>query len=139
MAIKHSIPTVRKSVGFYGRSNESEELQQAITAAQEAQGNLVLLAGEAGIGKTRLAEQVLNTCGLRILRAAASLSARSPYAPICALLRDYLRNTSYTPENWGPLAPHLALLLPELGAKPAVDDPSSSDRSTLLRVQSDSG
>ena len=43
---------------FVGRSAEREELLSALAQARSGQGALFLVAGEAGIGKTRLAEAV---------------------------------------------------------------------------------
>src|SRR5919204_4952665 len=42
-----------------GRRDELRELSAALTAARVGQSALILLAGEAGIGKTRLAEAIV--------------------------------------------------------------------------------
>ena len=41
-----------------GREAERETLSQAIASARRGSGSLLLLCGEAGVGKTRLAEEV---------------------------------------------------------------------------------
>ena len=43
---------------FFGRSREISRLQSALDGASSSQGELVLLVGDAGIGKTRTAERV---------------------------------------------------------------------------------
>lgn len=81
----------------------------------------MLLSGEAGAGKTRLASAALGRSDLRVVRGAAT-PASSPYAPIAAVLRAYLRKVPGGLDGCGPLRAQLALLLPELGpAGPAAD------------------
>ena len=43
---------------FVGRDREMAELQAGLEDALGGQGRLFLIAGEPGIGKTRLAEQL---------------------------------------------------------------------------------
>ena len=67
-----------------------------------------------------------------VIHGEAGPEAMLPYGPISAVLRAYLRATpagSGDPLGDAPLAPHLALLLPQLG--PA---PDGSDRVTLFEV-----
>ncbi len=109
-----------------GRQREQAELQRALAAVQQGQGGLVLLAGEAGVGKTRLAEDFLTQSGCLILKGGASETATPPYGPITMILRTYLRLRPGDLTRCGPLAKYLALLLPELGAAP-----DQSDRATL--------
>jgi DNA-binding CsgD family transcriptional regulator len=109
-----------------GREAESERLLQAVERARGGAGSLLLLSGEAGVGKTRLTEEV---GGAAVLRGAAGPSARTPYGPVVALLRAYLRARPDGLDGDSPLKPHLAMLLPELGPQAA-----SSDRATLTEA-----
>jgi DNA-binding CsgD family transcriptional regulator len=109
-----------------GRDAERETLSQAIARARRGSGSLVLLCGEAGVGKTRLAEEVAGRESDLVLRAAASSSAVAPYAPVVALLRAYLRARPGGLDGAGRLRPHLAILVPELGPQAV-----ASDRATL--------
>ncbi|MGA8260532.1 MAG: AAA family ATPase [Arenicellales bacterium] len=118
------IPSAANVGGLYGRDNELLELERSLADAREARGRVVLLAGETGIGKSRLAEVFLDNCSLRTLRTGASASMRAPYAPIRALLRDYFRRTGVDPAGWGPLGRYLAMVLPELGPRPEAGDQS---------------
>ena len=108
-----------------GREAEREWLEEAVAAALVGQGALVLLAGEAGVGKSRLADEVAAASEALALRGAASPAATLPYGPVLGALRGYLRSAPGALASCGPLQGHLALLLPELG--PAV---AASDRAT---------
>ncbi len=50
---------------FVGREGETQQVRSALDRALSGQGNLVLLAGEPGIGKTRLAEELTTYARLR--------------------------------------------------------------------------
>src|SRR3954454_11736682 len=112
-----------------GREAEREALSQAIERARRGSGSLLLLSGEAGGGQTRLAEEVAAGSADVVLRGAASSSARAPYGPLVGLLRCYLRANPHGLEGESRLRPHLAILLPELGAQA-----SASDRATLTEA-----
>jgi DNA-binding NarL/FixJ family response regulator len=112
-----------------GREAESARLEQAVERAREGAGSLLLLCGEAGVGKSRLAEEAAASSSARVLRGAASDGATAPYGPIVAAFRSCLRIESQALADCGPLRAHLALLLPELG-QPAAE----SDRSTIFEA-----
>lgn len=114
------------SSALVGRGAEQERLASALKQAELGAGSLVLVAGEAGVGKTRLVQDV---AGEAALWGRASRSAAVPYGPIAAALRAFLRSQPGAFAKIGPLGSHLALLLPELG-EPA----SSSDRATLFEA-----
>jgi DNA-binding NarL/FixJ family response regulator len=114
--------------GLLERDSEHARLQAALTEALEGHGSLVLLAGEAGVGKTRLAEEVLGRADAHFLRGAASPGTPA-YGPVTLALREFLRAVPGGLSRCGPLRRHLALLLPELGE--AIEE---SDRATLFEA-----
>src|SRR3954470_21906792 len=116
-------------IALVGREAERARLQQAVDRARHGDGSLLLLSGEAGVGKTRLAEEVAAAADTLVLRGAASNSALALYGPVVALLRSYLRARPDGLDDCGPLRPHLAMLLPELG-----EHSPSSDRATLTEA-----
>jgi len=112
-----------------GREDERARLAQAVERARNDRGGLLLLSGEAGVGKSRLAAEVLATSGAIALHGAAASRSTAPYAPIVAALRSRLRQAPGALDGCGPLRTHLALLLPELG-----EPPPASDRATLFEA-----
>lgn len=113
---------------FVGRAQETAELDAALSATRAGRGGVLLLAGEAGVGKTRLATQTLYRSDLLILESGLQESA-PPYAPIAAALRAYLRIVPNGLSDYGPLTAYLPLLLPELGSTPV-----GGDRATLFEA-----
>ncbi len=107
--------------GLIGRAAERAQLDAAAAAAADGRGSLLLIGGEAGVGKTRLATDVLGAGELRFLRGAAMPSG-SPYGPLTAALRAYLRAVPGGLNGCGPLRQQLAVLLPELGPGGTVPD-----------------
>ncbi len=112
-----------------GRECERDVIAQAASRARDGQGELLLLSGEAGVGKTGLSEEALAQSGLLVLRGAVSQDATPPYGPLVAALRAYRRSVPDGLADSGPLSAHLALLMPELG--PTAEQ---SDRSTLFEA-----
>jgi predicted ATPase len=112
-----------------GREAESAVLTDALDRARQGSGTLLLLSGDAGVGKTRLADELAAGSAALVLRGAATNSVTPPSGPIVAALRSYLRAEPDGFADCGPLRSHLALLLPELG-EPAAE----SDRSTIFEA-----
>jgi DNA-binding CsgD family transcriptional regulator len=115
-----------------GREAECALLSSAAERARAGHGALILLSGEAGVGKTRLAEELAADAAAGstvaaaatplVLRGAASSAAVVPHGPLIAVLRAYLRGHPEGLDGLGPLRAHLALLLPELGEPAANGD-----------------
>jgi predicted ATPase/DNA-binding CsgD family transcriptional regulator len=111
-----------------GRDRELGQLAELLAAAAAGEGRLVLLAGEAGAGKTRLAEAAIADGTLTPVRGAAAVRGATPYGPLVAVLRDALRRgmRGFTS---GPLSVHLGTILPEL--EPPAEP---CDRATLFEA-----
>src|SRR5512143_2353218 len=106
-----------------GRAAPLARLRQLLEQARLGNGGIALLAGEAGVGKTRLVEESLRDAGdMLVLRGAANENA-APYGPLVAALRAYLRQEPNGFAACGPLAGYLALVLPELGPAHEGSDP----------------
>jgi len=103
---------------FVGRESEMETLQEVWQEARLDEGKLVLVSGEAGVGKTRLVEEFVVQAeleGARVARGQCVESGGSAYRPWREILRVLVRYVEDTDEcvlkREGPL---LATLLPEL-------------------------
>lgn len=110
-----------------GRQEELDRVQRALERAREGHGSLLLVSGEAGVGKSRLAREA--TLDEDVLRGAAVEGVTAPYGPIVDALRSRLRTDPQGLSECGPLRSHLALLLPELG-----DPAPESERATIFEA-----
>ncbi|MEA2135813.1 MAG: hypothetical protein QOC68_3722, partial [Solirubrobacteraceae bacterium] len=115
--------------GLIGRHAERARLEGALQAARLGEGSIVLLSGEAGVGKTRLVADLAAGSDAVVLRGAASQAGAAPYSPVIAALRSFLHANPDGLAQCGPLRAHLALLLPELG-----DPAPAADRPTLFEA-----
>ena len=112
-----------------GREDALAKLQSAFVAAKGGSGGIILISGEAGVGKTLVAEESLARSELNVFTARLTEDTSSPYAAIITLLRDRLRSETCEKIDVGPLGPYLALLLPELGSPP-----EETDREILIET-----
>ncbi|UCC52575.1 MAG: AAA family ATPase [Anaerolineaceae bacterium] len=113
-----------------GRQSEQGELNRLLDSTIDKHGKLVLVAGEAGMGKTRLVEECLRQSSFLVLKNAASETATPSYAPIIAILRAWLRTGDVADfTGCDSLTPYLASILPELGIAP-----NKSDQATLFEA-----
>ncbi len=105
---------------FVGRERELAELEGALDDALAGSGRLVLLAGEPGIGKTRLAEELMARARghrAQVLVGRCWEAGGAPaYWPWVQSLRAYIRETEPATlrAQLGAGGPDLAQLLPEL-------------------------
>jgi predicted ATPase len=105
---------------FVGRESELAELYAGLDDAFAGRGRLFLLVGEPGIGKSRLAEELIAEArarGARVLVGRCWEAGGAPaYWPWVQSLRAYVREVEPTTlrDELGPAAVDLAQLLPEL-------------------------
>jgi DNA-binding NarL/FixJ family response regulator len=71
-----------------GRERERAELQAAVAQARAGRGSFVLLAGEAGVGKTALARVVLQDSGLAVHQGAGLQGGAPAYWPLTAAVPE---------------------------------------------------
>jgi DNA-binding CsgD family transcriptional regulator len=78
--------------GLLGRRTEAETLDRLLTQARSGAGQVLVLRGEAGIGKTALLDQVsARAAGFRVARAAGVESESAfPYAGLHQLCAPFL-------------------------------------------------
>jgi DNA-binding CsgD family transcriptional regulator/tetratricopeptide (TPR) repeat protein len=82
----------RTSEVFVGRVDEFGELERALDAARAGSGATVLVAGDAGIGKTRLASELARRAGdagfdVLLGRSIDFVGTEIPYQPLVEALR----------------------------------------------------
>jgi predicted ATPase len=80
---------------FVGRGEENRFLVDRLTRARDGKGSLVLVSGEAGIGKTRLVHELGKTAAevgfLFLTGKCISQKDADPYLPFLDALRSYVR------------------------------------------------
>jgi class 3 adenylate cyclase/tetratricopeptide (TPR) repeat protein len=106
---------------FVGRDRELERLTAVWDDVAAGGRRAVLVAGEPGIGKTRLASEAALTAlaaGGRVLYGRCDEDPALPYQPFVEALRDLLGESAAL-VTAGPGTAQLALLLPELGGSPS--------------------
>src|SRR6266508_1361932 len=111
---------------FVARAHELEQLTAALEAATASRGSIVLVSGEAGIGKTRLVSEFATRArggGATVLtgRCIDLVGAGLPYLPLVDALRP-LRGQVAVDDLPLELR-EMPRLLPELVA-PTVDTPT---------------
>lgn len=108
---------------FVGRSQELAQLRSALEDVLSGKGRLVMLAGEPGIGKTRMALEVASHAGLRraqVLWGRCHESASTPpYWPWAEAIESYVseRDARELKSEMGSGAADIAEIVPEVKDK----------------------
>ena len=121
------------SPGFVGRAQELAVLEHAVTQPAA----LVLIEGEAGVGKSRLVRELIASPALRSRRALVAVCPpfRQPYtlAPLVDAVREATDGVIELPVS--ALAGALRPLFPEWAADlPAAPEPAEDVRATRHRL-----
>jgi ATP/maltotriose-dependent transcriptional regulator MalT len=129
------------SPALVGRVEELQALEAAWGRAANGEPAVVLLGGEAGVGKTRLVAELTTHCtsnGTRVLSGGCVPVGRGtlPYAPIVEALRALLvdLDASAVRELVGPSWSELARLLPALGELDRTSAPEQAGQSRLFEL-----
>ncbi len=127
-----TIPTI----AYVGRVRERELLASAWTQVQQGARRMVLISGEPGIGKTRLASHAAITVhgeGATVLWGAASQDLGAPYGPWIEALGRYVKGapeevlTEHVAGHGGEIARLASTLAQRV---PDVPAPQQSDSET---------
>ncbi|MBI3270341.1 MAG: AAA family ATPase, partial [Planctomycetes bacterium] len=113
---------------FVGRKAELERLDRLLDAVLKCKGRFAVLCGEAGVGKTRLVEELKAGAfleGFRYLVGNCYEKEGIFYQPFVEILREYNRTIGQYDVEWeakmiGPLGREIARLVPEMNDRETV-------------------
>jgi ATP/maltotriose-dependent transcriptional regulator MalT len=120
-----------------GRSAELAELEAALADAAEGRPSVAFVAGESGVGKTRLLAELMRRAGERgtLVLAGETVDfggeSELPYLPLVAAVRPLAR--SGDPALTEPLREAVAPLVPGLDAR-AADPRPAADQGSQARL-----
>jgi class 3 adenylate cyclase len=115
------VPQVATSPVLVSRDEQLASLEDAFLEARRGRGRLVVLSGEAGIGKTRLAMELARQArrlGSAVLWGSCSEAELSlPYLPLVEAVGNYLgtNDAGALGERLGPAGRELSQLWPQFG------------------------
>ena len=129
----------RSTFAFSGRAEPRAKVLDHWRACRGGATNVVLLAGEPGVGKTRLASELAREVqldGALVLAGRCDELVGTPYQPFAEALTAQLRAPGGV-LTLGPLRGELARLVPELdqyvpGLEPALDADADAERTKLF-------
>jgi DNA-binding SARP family transcriptional activator len=142
-------PSPSGRVPLVGRSGQLGQLQAAFERAAAGSGGLITVCGEAGIGKTRLTEELIAEAfrrrALVFLGRCSEAEGAGAYAPFVEILEGAVAQAP-SPEAFraalGDDAPEIARLMPKLrrlfpDIGPALNLPPDQERRYLFNSMAD--
>ncbi len=125
-----------------GREAELARLRRAVESTAEDRSRLMLVSGDAGVGKSRLVAELVAGLGdgATVLQGSclALPGGGLPYAPLTEAVRRLARDTDAAALDalLGPARTELARLLPELAVEaPALEPPAGrADQARLFEL-----
>jgi class 3 adenylate cyclase/tetratricopeptide (TPR) repeat protein len=130
------LPTFLTDIGriFVGRDDELERLWQLWKDATAGELRIALLAGEPGVGKTRLAAELAGRVhdeGATVLAGRCDEDLGVPYQPFVEALRHFVDHSLALSGRLGRYGGELGRLVPELSERvPGLPVPLRSDPET---------
>jgi class 3 adenylate cyclase len=127
------LPTFLTDIGriFVGRDGELDRLGQLWKEAAAGERRVAFLAGEPGVGKTRLAAELATRVhdeGATVLAGRCDEDLGVPYQPFVEALRHFADHAPDLEQRLGRYGGELARLVPELGDRvPGLSAPIRSD------------
>ena len=120
---------------FIAREEEMQRLEQLWKEAVAGELRLALLAGEPGVGKTRLAAELagkVHDLGVTVLAGRCDEDLGVPYQPFVEALRHFVDHVPAEDlaNRLGRYGGELARLVPEVGDVPGLPSPLHSDPET---------
>ncbi len=125
--------SITESAGFVGRAGDVVELTRLWKKAAAGERQVVMIAGEPGIGKTRLAAEVARAChpdGACVLYGRCDEETVVPYQPFVEAMTYYISHApAHRLRQMGRVAgSQLSRLIPELGHRlPGVSEPEAAE------------
>jgi tetratricopeptide (TPR) repeat protein len=104
---------------FVGRDAESTELRRLLNRMLTGHGGIALVGGEPGIGKTRLARELMREAQSRGCRCLTGhcdeMAGAPPFAPFIETMEEAVRIGSQAVRTaLGDVAPEIATIMPSL-------------------------
>ena len=132
----------RDDVGLIGREGELAQLLEVVERARAGRGGIIEIAGEPGLGKSRLVEElVARSSDFRVLRSRCEeYEASTPYFAFRALIRgvigvdadvDAVTCIARLQEHAVAVDPELAPWTPLLGILLGLDIPDTPETAAL--------
>ncbi|MBI4831921.1 MAG: DUF2791 family P-loop domain-containing protein [Candidatus Lindowbacteria bacterium] len=115
-----ALATLSEQTPFVGREKEFAELQRVLEQAARGRGALAMVAGEPGVGKTRVAEELEAEARQRgmltLMGHCYEMEGAAPYSAVVEVLETAIRavEPNVLREALGEAAPKIAKLAPEL-------------------------
>ncbi len=116
---EHDPMALLRKLPFVGRHDEYEAMLKKLAEARNGRGSVILLAGEPGIGKTRLTEEFCEhaSSGATVIRGNCyEGDVAAPFGPWVEALRSLIEQTPDADlrGTLGPGGPDIALMMPEI-------------------------
>jgi DNA-binding CsgD family transcriptional regulator/tetratricopeptide (TPR) repeat protein len=133
------VPVDVVSPVLVGRNEELARLRAAVARTAAGEPGIVLVGGEAGVGKSRLLTAALGDLDdVRVLTGGCIElgGAELPFVPLVEALRTLARTTSPSDldDLLGPARRELARLLPELAPEGAAPPPATGSTAQLFEL-----